>query len=218
MKLDKLKTAFDSFLDTKVAKLSGPQLAGIWIGILAVPLIAYYFLFISPKTEEIQGLEKKHHALEKKINDLEKVAKNLEKFEKDWKEAERLYRAASRLLPDKKDIPFLLTYLSGLGLNSGLDFRSFKPLPPRDKEFYQEIPISIQISGPYHNLVSFMDKISKSERFATVSSNVTLKPSKGPVSGEMIISTSLEVITYMFKEPAPEKGKADAKKKKRKKK
>ena len=208
MKIDKIKTAFDSFLETKVSKLSFPQLAGIGVAVLALPLVAYYFLFISPKTEELQALENKKNGIEQQIRKIEKVAKNLPQFEAEWEETQRLYKAASKLLPDKRDIPCLLTYLSGLGLNSGLDFRSFSPLSPRNKEFYDEIPIDIQISGPYHNLVSFMDKISKSQRFATVSANVSLAPSSSaPVNGEMVIATGLEVITYMFKEQMPDEGK-----------
>ena len=57
--LDKLKAAFDSFLETKVVTLPVKHKYGIVAVALIIPLVAYYFLLFSPKTKEIKRLKKK---------------------------------------------------------------------------------------------------------------------------------------------------------------
>ena len=48
------------------------------------------------------------------------------------------------------------------------DFNSFTPGGETPQEFYAEIPISIQVRGPYHNVGYFLDQVSKLERIVTV--------------------------------------------------
>lgn len=200
--LNKIKTAFDSFLDTKVSKLDQKQKIGICIAALAVPVVAFSFLVFSPKNKEIKGLEKNKASLETEIKKVEATARQLEKHKAEMRETELQFKAASMLLPEGKEIPSLLTNISSQGTNSGLDFLSFKPQGEIPKEFYAEIPVNIAVRGPYHNVGVFLDKISKLPRIVTVS-NVKMG-SPVLVDSEMFLDTTFNLITYRSLEPAEE--------------
>ena len=118
---------------------------------------------------------------------------------------------ASVLLPQKKEIPALLTNISALGTNSGLNMARFSPRPERKKEFYAEIPVSLNIKGPYHNIGTFLYEVSKLDRIVSAI-NISLGSPKMQ-RGEMLLSSSINLITYRFLDESeiaaqtPQKGK-----------
>ncbi|MFH1217713.1 MAG: type 4a pilus biogenesis protein PilO [Pseudomonadota bacterium] len=203
MSLDKVKiqAALNAFLDDKVAALKLPHKLGIALAAILVPCAAFYFLSYSPKTKEIAGLESKKAGLVAEVNKVEKAAKEIDKHRAEMAETKLMFGEASRLLPQEQEIPSLLTSISDLGQNSGLDFLSFIPKAEIAKEFYAEIPVDIKVRGPYHNVGVFLDKVSDLSRIVTVS-NITMGGAK-KVAGEMILETSFNLVTYRFIEPAP---------------
>lgn len=201
--INKIKTGFDSFLDTKVSKLDQKQKLAIFIAALAIPIVACIFLVFSPKNKEIKGLEGRKANLEIEIRKVEATVRQLDKHKAEMEETKLQFKAASMLLPEGKEIPSLLTNISSQGTNSGLDFLSFKPTGEIPKEFYAEIPVSIAVNGPYHNVGLFLDKISKLPRIVTVS-NVNMGSPK-LIENEMFLNTTFNLVTYRFLEPKEEK-------------
>ena len=152
MKLNKTKEAFDSFLETKVVPLDKRIVIAIFVVIIVAPVVAFYFLYFTDKTKEIKGLENRAVKLHKEIAEAKVAAAKLDEHLAEMEEVKRLFAEASVLLPQKKEIPSLLTNISALGTNSGLNMARFSPGGERKKEFYAEIPVSLSIQGPYHNI------------------------------------------------------------------
>lgn len=198
MDVKAIKTGFNTFLDTKVARLEKNHKLAIWVAALVVPIALFYFLFYSPKSEEIGKLEKSRDALLQEISIAKEKAKAMPEQQALLAETEAKFKAASELLPDQKEIPTLLTNISGQGTNSGLDVLSFKPMVEVRKDFYAEIPVEITVTGPYHNVGVFLDKISKLPRIVAVSELNMGTPKLS--EGEMLLNTKLNLITYRFLE------------------
>jgi type IV pilus assembly protein PilO len=109
-----------------------------------------------------------------------------------------------------------LTNISEQGTSSGLEFTSFVPKGERREQFYSIIPVGISVKGSYHKIGSFLDKISKLNRIVSVN-NIQL--SKGGRSeGQMLLSASLELVTYRFLSAAEQAPAGPAKKGRKKKK
>jgi type IV pilus assembly protein PilO len=196
MKLNKTKEAFDSFLEKKVVPLDKKIVIAIFVLIIIAPVIAFYFLHFTAKTEEIKGLENKAVKLRKEIAGAKARAAKLDEHLAEMEETQRLFEEASVLLPQKKEIPALLTNISALGTNSGLNMARFSPRPERKKEFYAEIPVSLNIKGPYHNIGTFLYEVSKLDRIVSAI-NISLGSPKMQ-RGEMLLSSSINLITYRF--------------------
>ena len=196
MKLNKIKEAFDSFLEKRVVPLDKKIVIAIFVLIIIAPVIAFYFLHFTAKTEEIKGLENKAVKLRKEIAGAKARAAKLDEHLAEMEETQRLFAEASVLLPQKKEIPALLTNISALGTNSGLNMARFSPRPERKKEFYAQIPVSLTIKGPYHNIGTFLYEVSKLDRIVSAI-NISLGSPKMQ-RGEMLLSSSINLITYRF--------------------
>src|SRR5690606_32915480 len=90
-------------------------------------------------------------------------------FEAELADLEQKLKLALRQLPDSKELPVLLTDITSLGKDAGLEFRLFKPMPEVPRDFYAEVPIEIEFSGTYHDIARFFDKVSKLPRIVNVS-------------------------------------------------
>ena len=221
MNLKKIREGFDSFLEKKIVPLDKKIIVVIFAVIIILPVVTFYFLYFTAKTDEIKKLESRTAKLRKEIAGAKARAAKLDEHLAEMEETQRLFAEASVLLPQKKEIPSLLTNISALGTNSGLTMARFKPGSERKKEFYAEIPVSLKISGPYHNIGNFLYEVSKLDRIISATS-ITLGGSKKQ-RGELILNSSVRLITYRFLEedemqkPKPKKGKRRKKRKKRKK-
>ena len=198
MKANKIKEAFDSFLENKVVPLDKRVVVALFALVIIVPAVAFYFLFFTAKTEEIKRLEGREAKLRQEITAAKAAAAKLDEHLAEMEETKRLFAEASILLPQKKEIPSLLTNISALGTNSGLQMATFSPGGERKKEFYAEIPVSIKVNGPYHNIGTFLYEVSRLERIVSAI-NISLgSPSKQ--RGEMMLSSGISLITYRFLE------------------
>jgi type IV pilus assembly protein PilO len=198
MKLNKIKESFDSFLETKVVPLDKRIVIAIFVVIIVAPVVAFYFLYFTDKTKEIKGLENQAVKLRKEITEAKARAAKLDEHLAEMEEVKRLFAEASVLLPQKKEIPSLLTNISALGTNSGLNMARFSPGGERKKEFYAEIPVSLSIQGPYHNVGTFLYEVSKLDRIVSAT-NISLGSPKME-RGEMVLASNVNLITYRFLE------------------
>ncbi len=185
-----------TFIDEKYTPLAPKIKLGITVGIILIPLIIFYFSYYQQKAKKIQNLSQQKVSLAQQVQEVKLKAANLPKFEKELEEAQNQFLAMAVLLPKEKEIPKLLKDISALGRNAGLDFLTFKPLSDIPKDFYAEIPVSINVRGPYHNMGYFFDQVSKLERIVSVTNVKMSSPKKE--GGEMLLNSDCQLVTYRF--------------------
>jgi type IV pilus assembly protein PilO len=71
-------------------------------------------------------------------------------------------------LPSDKEIPELLEQVSKLGTERGLEFLTFKPQGEALREYYAEVPVSLEVTGKFHDVLLFFDDISQLPRIVTI--------------------------------------------------
>jgi type IV pilus assembly protein PilO len=199
MSPEKIKQKFDKLLDEKLARVDNKQKGAILAIAMVLPLVLFYFLLYSPKQEEIARLQINKSSLEQEISKLAATARKIDEHRAMMAETEYKFSLASILLPDQKEIPSLLTNISSLATNSGLEVLTFKPRPEVTREFYAEIPVDIQVRGSYHNFGYFLYQVSKLPRIVSVS-NVKMG-SPTIVDSGMQLNTDFNLVTYRFLEP-----------------
>lgn len=204
-KTPKKASGFNAFIDKKYIPLDNKIKIVIALALIIVPIALFYFLLYSPTDKQIQQLTKQKESLQGEIAKAKKAAAELSKIEADKAKTEELFKETATLLPKTKEIPALLRNISDLGKGAGLDFLSFKPGAEVPKDFYAEIPIDIQIEGPYHNMGYFLDQVSKLERIVTVD-NIQMSGARKE-GAEMLLKSSCRLKTYRFtgvQQKAPE--------------
>lgn len=188
--------AFATFIDEKYIPLAPRTKLGITVCIILIPLVIFYFSYYQQKAKKIKSLSQQKVTLTQQVKEVKLKAANLAKFQKELEEAENEFLATAILLPKDKEIPKLLKDISALGRNAGLDFLTFKPLADIPKDFYAEIPVTINVRGPYHNMGYFFDQVSKLARIVSVTNVKMSSPKKE--SGEMLLNSDCQLVTYRF--------------------
>jgi len=168
----------------------------ISIAIISLFSIGYFFLFIMPQFDEIEQLHQKNRMLQNQLSRSMLKARELTKYQKLTKEAEKSFEKEKRVLPESQDIRILLENVARLKQESGLTFTLFKPEKEVAKDFYAEIPISMKLTGHFHNVGVFFDKIAKLSRLVHIKDfNIDSAESEDDIS---LIQVSCKAITYKF--------------------
>jgi type IV pilus assembly protein PilO len=212
-----LAKSFEPFLE-KLEKLSKVQRILISTVIFGLIVGGFIYLLYWPKYERISRLDTELDKLEAKLKTAMKNAADLEKFQAKMNEAESQFQMAMKKLPEKEEIPSLLSSISSSGQHVGLEFLLFEPKPEKKKEFYAEIPVVMNVVGDYHNTAKFFDQVARLPRIVTIE-NIQMTPASKKGSREL--STKCMAVTYKFIEPSEQNNnsaKKNAKKKPRKKK
>ena len=196
-----------------ILKLPTPKKALILIAILCAIAGLYFYLFFSPRQEELVVLRGKLDKSIKELSESEAIARDLKKFREQEKELNQKLMEALKQLPNEKEIPEILKNITSLGKESNLEFTLFKPKPEEPQQFYAKVPIELVVLGSYHNTGIFFDKVNKLARIINVVDfNMTrAKDLKGKGETENFIKTSCLVNTYRFIEKKSEEKKSEKK-------
>jgi type IV pilus assembly protein PilO len=200
--------AFEPLVD-KIEKLSKLYRLLISGGIFLVFIGVAVFLLYMPKYETIATLENELAKLEKELQIAKRNAKDLNKFQQKMKDAEEQFKIVMKSLPEKEEIPSLLTSISDSGKDSGLEFLLFQPKGEITKDFYAEIPVAMTVKGKFHNIATFFDRVARLSRVVNIR-NISMKP----VQDNLSLTTSCTAVTYKFIENKPANKKNKSKKKK----
>ncbi len=187
---------FATFIDTKYIPLQRNHKFAGAAALLLLPLIVFLFVFYLPKSKEIETLSQQKNTAAMELQKAKDTAATRDKHKAEMVTVEEKFNETALLFPKEKEIPRLLTDISAEGQSAGLEFITFKPLAAVPKDFYSEIPISIKVSGPYHNMGSFLDHVSKLTRIVSVSNVKMSAPKKN--EGEMLLDSDFTLITYQF--------------------
>ncbi len=183
-----------------VEKLSKGQRIGICAGTFFLLIGSYVYFSYLPKFNEIDQLKQDIDDLERKLMLARRKALQLNKYRKMMEEAEMEFKIAKKALPDKKEIPSLLTGITNSGKEAGLEFLLFKPNPEAAKGFYAEIPVSIKVTGNYHNIAVFFDKVARLFRIVNIT-DIRMNSIKGTNN----LNGSCTAVTYRFVEQKEKK-------------
>lgn len=199
--------ALEPFFE-KFGKLSRLYRILISIAILAVLAGPMIYFSILPKQQEITQLKSDYQKLQDQLKKLETQARQLKKFQAMYKEAEEKFKVVRKALPETEDIPSLLASITSSGVDVGLDFLLFQPEGVRPKDFYAEIPVRLNVTGNYHNVAQFFEKVAVLPRVVNIRDLQMGQP-----QGAGMLNTACMAFTYQFIEKPPEEPKPQKKKK-----
>ena len=170
-----------------------------------------YWFHTKDQLAELAKVEERETGLKVIFETKAKQAVNLEAYEKQLEEMRESFGAMLRQLPNKTEVADLLVDVSQTGLASGLEFKLFQPRSEIPREFYAELPISIQVIGNYHEFGEFVSGVAALPRIVTVH-NVSI--AKGKNSGGLLrMNMTAKTYRYIDEEEAANNKSAKTKKK-----
>lgn len=145
-----------------------PKVGVLVILFLVILGVAYWFDW-KGQIEQIDAEKSKEEQLKTTFIDKKKQALDLPAYRKQLEDIEKQFGTLLKQLPGKSEMDALLTDINQAGLGRGLQFELFKPAADEAvRDFYAELPITIRITGNYHDIGAFASDIGKLSRIVTL--------------------------------------------------
>jgi len=184
-----------------IVKLPTSRKILILAGLVAVIIGLYIYLIYWPNLDLLKKKKTEMGSLENQVRELRIVAANMKRFQAEAAKLREELQVAITQLPTSKEIPTLLSNVSQLGKESGLEFLLFRPAAEVSREFYAEIPVEIRVKGTYHNVALFFDRVGRLPRIVNIS-EVSMENAK-EAFGRWEINTACTATTFKFLEKSP---------------
>lgn len=182
------------------------------IGLVGILIIAAGFWFIiRGELDELARHQDQEVRLKETYRSKAALAINLSAYKTQMEEMRQTFGSLLRQLPDTTEVPDLLIDITQAGLGQGLEFVLFKPEKERPKEFYAELPISIKVTGDYHELANFVSDVAALPRIVTFG-DITIANDKK--SNKLLMDAKAKTYRYLDELEIAELAKATKKKKK----
>ncbi len=170
-----------------------------WYGHLVVAMLAFvlfYMVYYKPQSGKLKTLKDNRIKVENDVIKLRAKNKELNKIEAEIKVLSGTLKELEVIIPQEKETWDILNKMHQLALNSKLNIINFSPEVLIPKEFYYEWPIPIEITGNFHNLAIFFDRLSRFSRLFNID-GFSIR-SIGQQSSASTISASFTAKTYIF--------------------
>jgi type IV pilus assembly protein PilO len=161
----------------------------------------FYYFWYADALEQQKQKETRLADLQKQIRALEATANKLPEFQREVQALEARLETLKRILPPEKEMPDLMRRVQYLAAQSSLSIRKFNPSPVVQRDFYQEVPVSLELEGTYHNLGAFLDRVSRMSRLVNLG-DLKIKAQNNQTMTNTISATATAT-TYVYLDVPP---------------
>jgi len=184
---------------------------GVRVGTVALLFLiaasaGYYFFVWKPDRPLLLEARAKEGDLKLSLETKARRAANLEAYRSQLAEMEKSFGAMLRQLPNKTEVPNLLVDISQTGLAAGLEEKLFQPQGESRSDFYAELPITIRLTGGYHEMGKFASGIAALPRIVTLH-DIEITPQGGNnlAAGDLTLNVTAKTYRYLDDEESGEK-------------
>ena len=181
----------------KLQKIPTKTRAIAFFTIIGVAVVLFIWQVHIPKTTEIRNLETEIAQQQAKIRENDAKIKKLDQLRAEVKSLQERLKILTEQLPPESEVSGLLRQIQGLVNKAGLSLKLWKPdkRRPHSSGMYEEIPITLKLTGGYHNVALFFDSVSKLTRIVNML-NVKMDQPKLGRSGTMEINIDCTAMTF----------------------
>jgi type IV pilus assembly protein PilO len=170
-----------------------------WLLVAVAMVVAGWLTLLSGVQEKLDAERAKEPALKTDYRAKLGQAVNLSELRKQKLQVEEYVTQLEKQLPGKAEMDALLSDINQAGLGRGLQFELFRPGQVVVKDYYAELPISIRVSGRYHDLGAFAADVANLSRIVTLHnlSIVGVREAAGQPSGMLAMDATARTYRYL---------------------
>lgn len=172
-----------------------PKICAWAAAALAVVFLGWY-LFVSDASDALDAERAREPKLKAEYRDKLAQAVNLAELRKQKQQVQEYVTQLEKQLPGKAEMDALLSDINTAGLGRGLEFELFRPGQVELKDYYAELPISIKVSGRYHDIGSFAADVANLSRIVTLH-NINLSTASKDASGKLTMEATARTYRYL---------------------
>jgi len=176
--------------------------SGAMVGAAVLLSLAFYFLVHQPQVAKLDELTAQNEQLREDLAFFREQAANIDALRAEATKMKELVTQFQERLPESREIPTLLKPFEEFAGEIGL-LVELSQLPIINDAHKQVIPYTVKARGDFHQIVMFINRLERFQRYLKVS-NLDISQQK---TGEILASFTLS--TFRFVQPT-ESGKTKA--------
>lgn len=165
----------------------------LFVGTAIAVVVALWFLWLSSSQDILVQEQEKEIKLREDYKVKLAKAVNLDVLKKQREQVQQYVTQLEKQLPSKAEMDALLSDINQAGLGRSLLFDLFKPGSVAVKQYYAELPITIKVTGRYHDIGSFASDIANLSRIVTLN-NLSIQPRQ---DGTLSLDTTAKTFRYL---------------------
>jgi type IV pilus assembly protein PilO len=189
-----------------------PQSIKVFFTVLlfSIVVLGGWYFFVSDQQDSLTSLTAKEDSLKQEFSTKQAKAVNLEALQQQLDEMQDMLRQLLRQLPSKTEMPELLVDISQTALSAGLESDLFQPGPETPKDFYAERPITLKMTGTYHQFGTFISGVASLPRVVILTlHDVSLTP-QATNNGQLVLEGTVKTYRYLDDDESAAADKATA--------
>jgi len=189
--------------------------AAVLVGLFALILLGGWFVWWNEQLGTLAQRQQDESKLKEEYVAKKTQAANLDLYVQQLNEIDRSFGALLKQLPNKSEVESLLVEINQSGMGRGLQFELFKPGQEVVKDFYAELPITVRLTGSYHDFGAFAGDIGRLSRIVTLNNiSIATRGEKdgakdGAKDGVLVMDAVIKTFRYLDEEEVAAKRKAD---------
>ena len=163
------------------------------VALMAVIVVALWFVWLSNSDTELTAERAKEAQLREDYKKKLSQAINLDALKRQREQVQQYVTQIEKQLPSKAEMDALLSDINQAGLGRSLQFELFRPGQISVKEYYAELPITLRVTGRYHDIGAFASDIANLSRIVTLN-NISVGP--GP-KDSLVMEATAKTFRYL---------------------
>ena len=159
-----------------------------WAVVVAICAVVGYLTLWRSQLDELDQLRAEETNLKDQYRQKLQQAVNLDELRRQKVQVNQYVLTLEKQLPSKAEMDALLSDINQAGIGRGLQFELFRPGQIVQRDYYAELPISVKVSGRYHDLGAFASDLANLPRIVTLN-NLNLAVGKDVLSLEATAKT-----------------------------
>ena len=165
----------------------------VLLAVIVAVVAGLWFAWLSDSELELEAEQAKEVKLREDYKFKLAKAVNLEVLKKQHEQVLQYVTQLEKQLPSKAEMDALLSDINQAGLGRSLQFDLFRPGQVFVRDYYAELPISLRISGRYHDMGAFASDIANLSRIVTLN-NLTITPK---ADGNLTMEATAKTFRYL---------------------
>lgn len=174
--------------------------AGVGVVLVGVLTVVGYQMQIKTMVQQREAYDRQIVELQAKISRGLAAKAKLPQFREEVALLEVQLEKLLRILPPRRDVQDVLRRFRALAEQEDFVLSEFRPGSEIEKDFYYEWPIAVKLTGTYHSLARFFDRMSRFSRIFNVD-NLRIDQARRSESAQHTINASFTAKTFVYKQP-----------------
>ena len=158
---------------------------GAFVALALAIVAAFWYFYVQPAQDGLTAKRAELAKLQQTVNRGLATTRRLPEFRSEVAGLQAQLERLRPVLPEERDVADLLRRVQAMATQSNLTIQGFTPQAVATREMHAEWPIGLKLEGTYHDLGSFLERVSKFPRIINVNA-LSIQAREGAGGGPTI--------------------------------